>query len=169
MKIKTKRPKYDWVLEAISISLLLYNFVPLFLFDKISEGTKVPIHFNLAGEVDGWGDSSSLLMSPIMALVIYIILTLGEKYPKLGNYPIKVTDGNRVVLYSLMIRLIRYIKPLILLNFAYIGHASIAIAIGNTTGLNQHIMIISFVSMLIIVGIYALKMVKAKNVNITED
>lgn len=47
-------------------------------FDNRGE---VPLHFNARGEVDRWGDASTALLLPAIALVLYGLLTWVQHHP----------------------------------------------------------------------------------------
>ena len=61
----------------------------------------IPIHFNLKGTPDGYGKKLNLLITPLVSTVIYIGMTIINRYPHLFNYPVKINEKNAVEQYLL--------------------------------------------------------------------
>jgi uncharacterized membrane protein len=81
---------------------------------------RIPVHFNAAGQPNGWGSPGALLFLPILAAGLYLLLTVIARFPSLFNYPVKVTDANRSRLEPLGQGLLAWIKAEILLLFVWI-------------------------------------------------
>ena len=62
---------------------------------------KVPMHFNAAGEIDGYGGRASLLLMPLIGLVMDAVLAITARFPKSWNLGVRVTLLNRVRVYRL--------------------------------------------------------------------
>lgn len=86
-------------------------------FDNRAE---VPLHFNAQGEVDRWGDASTALLLPAIALVLYGLLTWLQRHPRWCNYPVEITDANREPVYRQMSHIVGRIKTLVMCLFLYI-------------------------------------------------
>lgn len=86
-------------------------------FDNRGE---VPLHFNARGEVDSWGDASTALLLPAIALVLYGLLTWVQHHPRHCNYPVEITDANREQAYRQMSRIVYRIKVLVMALFLYL-------------------------------------------------
>lgn len=86
-------------------------------FDNRGE---VPLHFNARGEVDSWGDASTALLLPAIALVLYGLLTWLQCHPWRCNYPVEITDENREQAYRQMSRIVYRIKALVMALFLYL-------------------------------------------------
>jgi len=74
-------------------------------------------------------------MLPVVALVIYAILTLISRIPEKFNYPVKITPANARKQYILGTRLLRYLKLAIVLMFFFISYKTVMVAMGNSDGL----------------------------------
>lgn len=81
---------------------------------------EVPLHFNARGEVDSWGDASTTLLLPAIALVLYGLLTWVQRHPRWCNYPVEITDANREQAYRQMSRIVYRIKVLVMALFLYL-------------------------------------------------
>ena len=106
------------VLNVLSVILLvsisLYIF---FVWNKLPE--KIPTHFNIAGEVDGWGGKGSLWILPVMGLFLYTVLSILSRFPHVFNYPFNITEENapRLCLESR--------RMMVILNFELISFFSL--------------------------------------------
>ena len=158
-----KRSRYDWLLEIISLVALLWAFYPLFFYGRIGEDMLIPIHYNVAGEIDGWGGRHFLWIIPLIALVFYIGLSLFEKFYKRAGYTLKATEKNAQYLYRQRVRFSRHMKVLSLLVFACLNNSSYAIAIGKGSGLNRFVIILLMGGLLLSVLIFYVRMNQGKD------
>ncbi len=71
---------------------------------------RIPTHFDIAGNPNGWGSPSSLLLLPAVALAIYLGMTVVSKFPSAFNYPVRVTPENRPRLQALTLQMIAWLK-----------------------------------------------------------
>ncbi|MCL2510617.1 MAG: DUF1648 domain-containing protein [Bacteroidales bacterium] len=94
MKNHQSKTTYDKIVEVVAVAALLCAFYPLLFYNSIDSNALFPTHYNFAGEVDGWGDRTSLWIMPLIALVFYVGLSIVQKYPKIMNYPCKITEQN---------------------------------------------------------------------------
>lgn len=154
---------YYVAIEILSLLCLLWAFYPLFFINALGEAGSVPIHYNFQGEVDGWGDRSSLWLQPILALVVYLVFSVLVKYPEKLNYPVEVTKGNASVLYRLMINMLRHIKLVCLILFAYGSNLSFGIAVGKYGVENHYVVVVLIGLMFAITLLYVLRMIKYRS------
>lgn len=72
---------------------------------------EVPIHFNIAGEVDGWGSKYILLLLPFIGIVTLLALEALEKRPHVHNYTsTNINENNVYQHYELSIRTCNLVK-----------------------------------------------------------
>jgi uncharacterized membrane protein len=119
---------------------------------------KIPVHFDAAGQPNGWGSSVALLFLPIVAAGLYILLTVIAQFPSLFNYPVKVTADNRTRLEPLAQSLLSCVKAEILLLFVWIEFAWIQ-AIrgqGSVIGLKPIVVFLAAIAITIIVHFVAM-------------
>ena len=95
----------------------------------------IPTHFNATGEADGFGSKASIIGLPIIATLLFIGLTVLNRYPHIFNYPCPVTQDNALRLYTLATRMLRYLKLVLLLVFGGIEFMTIQNATGKAAGL----------------------------------
>lgn len=105
--------------EFPAILFLLSSFaVAFWIIANTPEN--IPLHFNAQGEIDRWGKSWTIIGLPLIALVLYGLLTLIQHRPQWCNYPVKITNENREQAYRQMSRIICHIKSLVICLFLYI-------------------------------------------------
>lgn len=65
--------KFELKKELPLIMIIALPFIYLYMvWDKL--GNKVPLHWNISGEVDGYGSKSELLLIPfLLPVLVYLI------------------------------------------------------------------------------------------------
>ena len=163
MGIYAKRSPYGWLLEVLAIVGLLWAFWPLLHYGSLGGGGRVPVHFNAAGEVDGWGGKEALLLLPVIAIIVYAGMTALEMLPKkMFNYPVKVTPANADTLHKLGVGVIRSMKVFLVFLFAYINNTAFFIAEGGGAKMNEVVIWGIMAAMFVVIGIYLALMLRAK-------
>ena len=89
---------------------------------------RIPTHFDMAGNPNGWGSPAGLLLLPIIALAIYVFMTVIALFPSTFHFSMPVTAENRPRLEALAIRVIALCKVEMLCLFLWIQHAIIEAA-----------------------------------------
>jgi uncharacterized membrane protein len=166
---ETNRPdiKPEWsifekILQIVCILILVAFAIQL----VTSWGTlpkSIPSHFNAAGVPDAWGGKSSLLLLPIMGLVMYTMLTIIERFPKIFNFPFEITEKNARYEYQTAREMLVCIKAEMLLIFGYIQWDSVEVAKGTHTGLGSWFLTIFLVLLAVTMIYYIRRMNKHKN------
>ena len=95
----------------------------------------IPTHFNATGEADGFGSKASIIGLPVIATLLFIGLTVLNRYPHSFNYPTAITQDNALRLYTLATRMLRYLKLVLLVVFGGIGFMTVQHATGKAAGL----------------------------------
>jgi len=135
-RIKLKLSSHDYVVEFLGISFLLILIaIPIFYYNQLPE--RVPIHFNAAGNPDGFSGKPSLFILPATGLFMYILLTALTAFPHIYNFPVTITPENAEVQYRLATRLLRVLKTVILMLFSFISWMSVRTATGTASGLGK--------------------------------
>jgi uncharacterized membrane protein len=138
--MNTSQPKIKIAWTTFDISLELIGFIALmgiwmmmlYFYPKLPY--TIPIHFDSAGKIDGYGHKIIIIFEPIVASIFFIGLSILNKYPHIFNYSSKINLENAPYQYRLATRLIRYIKLVIVLLFAFIMYTSIQSAYTQTDG-----------------------------------
>jgi uncharacterized membrane protein len=91
---------------------------------------RVPMHFDAAGGVDGWGPRGSVWVVPVVAAVLYGVLTLLGRIPHVYNYPWPITAENAERQYRLARRCLAAVKLVMMVSFLGITLAICRAAVG---------------------------------------
>jgi len=119
-RIKIRLTTFDYIVEIFSILSVLGSIV-LYVIYRINPPEVVPMHYNIHGEVDGYGGSKAvLIILPIINILTYAVLTILNKYPHIFNFPTAVTEENAFFLYKSSTRMVRQLKLLIALLIAFL-------------------------------------------------
>lgn len=130
-----KRSGADWLLEGIAAAAVIaasaeiamqWNALP----------ARIPVHFGIHGEANGWGGRNSLLMLLGATVVMFVLLTIAETHQRLVNIPVRVNrdapEAKRLI-RSLAIA----VKAVLSAGFFRISHVTIAIALGERSAMGS--------------------------------
>lgn len=132
--MKLELTLFDKILEALGWSSILAIWV-LTITNYTKLPDRIPIHFNGTGEADGFGARGNILALPLIATILFLGLTILNKFPHIFNYPAKITTDNALRQYTNATQLIRYLKFIIVIVFGLIVLQTIRIVNGQTNGL----------------------------------
>jgi Protein of unknown function (DUF1648). len=133
--IKLELSITDKIFEVLGWCAMLMTWV-LIITNYSKLPNIIPTHYNYAGQADSFGDKEKILILPIVATILFIGMTILNKYPHLFNYPKKITESNALKQYTIATRLIRCLKFAIVLTFGFIVFVSIRDANGLSSGLS---------------------------------
>ena len=122
----------------------------------------IPTHFNGAGEPDGFGSKASIIGLPFIATLLFIGLTVLNRYPHSFNYPSPVTQNNALRLYTLATRMLRYLKLVLVLVFGGIEFMTIQNATGKAAGLGVWVLPLTLVLIFLPLIYFVVKSVQKK-------
>lgn len=133
-KLKIQPSPMDQVLELLGWGVLL----ALWVWTGTSYSSlpdTIPTHFNAAGVADGFGRKVSIVGLPVIATLLYVGLTVLNRFPHIFNFPTSITQDNALRQYTNATRMIRYLKLILVLVFAWISFQTIQQANGTDEGL----------------------------------
>lgn len=134
-RIKVVPTPTDIVVEVTSaVGLVLIVAMAVYYYPMLPE--KIPTHFDAKGAVDGWGPKSALFPLPIVALGVYVLLSVVSRFPHTFNYPIAITDENAERQYRIAVTTMRWLKMEIVWMFAYLNKQTIQVSLGKAKGLD---------------------------------
>lgn len=122
----------------------------------------IPTHFNAAGEADGFGGKASIITLPIIATLLFIGLTVLNRYPHIFNYPTAITQDNALRLYTLATRMLRYLKLILVVVFGGIEFMTIQHATGEATGLGVWFLPLTLMLIFLPLIYFVIKSIKEK-------
>ncbi len=106
-------------------------------------------------------NDTAIILLFALACVLYIGLSILERYPHKFNYPVKVTPANKTLLHQLGINTVRYIKLTLILFFTlYI--VAIAFALPNSWIITGSILFFVIIMGILATGIYKMFGAKTK-------
>lgn len=133
-RIKIELTVVDKIIEVISSVLLIAIWI-LTITNYRNLPETIPIHFDNNGVADGFGNKSMLFHLPIVATVIFIGLTILNKFPHSFNYLQQITIENAFKQYRNATRMMRVMKLIMMSVFGLISYQVIKHAEGEIEGL----------------------------------
>jgi uncharacterized membrane protein len=95
----------------------------------------VPSHFNLSGMPDGWSNSSTLLIFPVVSIICYLILVLFSRNPRALSFSWSVAETANRDQRKLARLCFHWLKMQVFWLFAYLEWKIIMISLGRAEGL----------------------------------
>jgi uncharacterized membrane protein len=132
---------------ASKIFLITIWFFTFYAFLKLP--ATIPTHFNASGQVDKYGDKSTLLFLSFLVTIIYFGLSQLNKYPHIFNYPQKITEDNAERQYAIATKMLRLLKLAILIIFFLIFLFTYLTTIGIINGLGIWFLPLTLVLLLV--------------------
>ena len=153
--LKIELSLWDKSLEILGwFVLILFWIITVLNYSKIP-GT-IPTHFDFAGKPDGFGDKSTIFILPVLTSILFIGMTILNRFPHIFNYPSNITNQNAERQYIIATKLIRYLKLIVVLAFSSIGLMTSLTANNKLSGLGIWFLPL-FMGIIIIPIIYAIK------------
>lgn len=90
---------------------------------------RVPTHFDAAGTPNAWGSPTGMLLLPVIALCVYLLVTVVAQFPQSFNYPVRVTPANIEQLRSTTLNMLAWVKAEIGWLFAVLQWAFVRSAL----------------------------------------
>jgi uncharacterized membrane protein len=118
-KIMIKQTRLEKVLD-ITTFVLFIIFTLYFTQQWMKLPNHLPIHFNMKGEPDGWGDKWVFWIPLIIGLILWIGISRLERYPHIYNY-FNLTLDNAERQYKNARIMLKTIKTEITIIFMYIS------------------------------------------------
>jgi uncharacterized membrane protein len=133
-KFKLELTKADKTVEIIGWILIVAIWILIFTnYSDLPE--TIPTHYNGAGQADGFGGKTAILTLPLISTILFIGLTVLNKFPQEFNYPTDITQDNALKQYTNATRMIRYLKLIIVFIFGLIALKTIQNENGKADGL----------------------------------
>lgn len=106
-RLKIERIPLNHLLDGLTVFPLISSWVVvLAMWGDLPD--RIPTHFNLAGEPDGWGPAGILFLLPALGLLLCVGLFILVRYPHTFNYPVNITDENAPRQYRLATQLLHW-------------------------------------------------------------
>lgn len=141
MRTQEKRSKieltpFDKLLEAVGWCIILVIWIALIIsYAKLPE--IIPTHYNAQGVIDGYKNKSSIWILPIVASALFIGMTFLNGVPHIFNYLTAITEENALQQYSIMTKMMRFVKLALVIVMGSLVFKTISIARGMDSGLES--------------------------------
>ncbi|MGB4984670.1 MAG: DUF1648 domain-containing protein, partial [Erysipelotrichaceae bacterium] len=122
MRVRTSL--FDIVVNIIC-GILLFGMVIFLVAYWESIPDKIPMHYDLMGQVNRWGDKSEIVFLPIISFFLYFLLTVVEYFPSSWNTSVKITPYNRDKVYRMMKNLLVSTKLLMVVLFVFLSFQTV--------------------------------------------
>lgn len=160
--LKLEPQTTDIVIEAVGwFALIVLWVVTLFYYSNLPD--TIPMHFNLAGKVDSYGDKYEIFSLPVVGTILFVGITILNKFPHIFNYLVEITKENALSQYQSATRMLRILKLVVILIFITITLLTINVSILNGNEINPWI-ILGFIGILFIITVfYIVKSIKKQS------
>jgi len=89
---------------------------------------RIPTHFNASGQPDGWGAPGMLWVIPLIATVIYLLMSLVSRYPSSFHFPMRMHPAARRGLEAIALNMLSWLRAEVVCLFACIQSKTIQFA-----------------------------------------
>jgi uncharacterized membrane protein len=158
--LKIPRTFIENILDVGAVLLLVAGIGNL-IMEWASIPRTVPVHFNGAGEPDGWGSKNNLWILIVIGTIMWIFLTVIEKFPHVYNY-LFLTEENAERQYKNGRIMLNIIKNEVTLFFVYMSWVMINVAKGDSDGLGLWILPIFVIGITSTIAIFIVRSIKLK-------
>lgn len=144
--------KTQFIIEIVSYLFLFAAIVYAIVMACTIEG-EIPTHWDLSGEIDGYGSPASMLILPLIMFVSNVIISISLHFAPASswNLPCKPKPGRELLILSDMVWMMVWMEFIlgIYTLVATIGFQSFQIMMGST------IVMVVLLFVVTIAGIYA--------------
>jgi len=155
-KVALQRIPLENLLDFAVVASLVYVWGLLFLEWNVLPD-KIPTHFGVLGNPDGWGSKSTLIMLPCISTALSVLLSVVSHFPNLANYPWPITEANVVAQYRNIRSMLAWLKLELVWIFVYLEWGTIQVAQGNKEGLNPTFLFLTLAIIAITITIHLIK------------
>lgn len=133
--MEQRRSTLDWIFEFVSAAALLAASADVAMHWKLLP-ERIPTHFGVAGNPDGWGSRNMLLVLLAVTFAMAVLLTFAESYQQLINIPMSI-DRESPQVKGLLRSMVIVLKAVITITFVWIVDVTMRTAVGEAHGLGR--------------------------------
>ncbi|MBR0085636.1 MAG: DUF1648 domain-containing protein [Lachnospiraceae bacterium] len=112
--------KFNIAVRFICSVLIVVTFVYVFAaWHDLPD--RIPIHFDAAGEPNGYGSKYTMIIFPLIMLGMFIMMEVVARHPKSWNTGVKVTERNQEKVYKIIRNMLSYVELAITVLFTVIS------------------------------------------------
>ncbi|MCI7658039.1 DUF1648 domain-containing protein [Anaerotignum sp.] len=121
--MKIPRSPYDVLVNVVGIcSLGGTTLWLLTVWNRISD--HIPVHYDLRGHVDRMAGKDSLWVLLAVSWVMFLALSVVERFPQIWNTGVQVTEKNQEKVYRTLKNMLGTLKMIIAVLFSYLAFQS---------------------------------------------
>jgi uncharacterized membrane protein len=156
--LKIKPSVTDRLIEILGWLMLIIIWV-IVIINYAKMPDSIPTHYNAAGNADEYGDKSSIFLLPIIASVVFVVMTVISQFPHIFN---KAASINTPPSFTDATRMLRYLKLAIALAFFWIILRTTQTTSGKTTALGSWFLPVALALILVPVAFFIVRILRAK-------
>jgi len=122
---------------------------------------RVPTYFDAAGTPNAWGAPNGMLLLPVVAIFVYVLITVVARFPQSFNYPVRATPLNIDRLRSVKLDMLTWVKAEIAWLFAVLQWAFVRSAVMGDGSLFPKILPVFLVVIFGTLGAYVSALIRA--------
>ena len=150
--ISIPKTDMDKLIEILGwLAFIALIILPIYFYNQLPES--IPIHFDGSGKPDSYGGKKMFLLIPIIGIILFILLKKLSQHPSKFNYPVKITEDNAILHYTIASRMIRTINALTTVLMAYITYGLAMVALDKQESLGYPIFIL--IGLILFVTVYS--------------
>lgn len=158
-KMKIELTATDKAIEFIGWFFILVIWIlTIISYNKLPD--IIPIHYSETGNADSFGGKAHILILPLIASILFVGLTILNKFPHIFNYPTNITKDNILKQYTNATRMIRYLKLIIVVIICFIAFRTIFYANGKIEVFGTWFLPLMIASILITLIYFIVKLTK---------
>ncbi len=157
--IKISKTKLETILDLLTI-LSFSVFLIYFFFEWFSLPNRTPVHFNMSGEPDRWGEKWVFWIPIIIGILLWVGFSKLEKHPHTYNY-IYLTEENAERQYKNARISLNIIKAEFTILILFLSWMSLQVSKGNKE-LNLIPIWIIGTTVLITIGFFIYRSIRLK-------
>lgn len=115
-------------IAAILLLLILWAMTAWAVWGPNPLPARIPTHFNAAGQADGWGTPGMLWLLPMVAAIIYGLMTLVARNPGAFHFPGRTFPAARPKLEGIALGMIGWLRVEVAGLFAWIQYETLRLA-----------------------------------------
>jgi uncharacterized membrane protein len=154
------RSRAQWFFEGLSLLLVIFMFAMVAVhWSQFPD--RVPAHFDIYGKPNGYHGKRFLLILPGIAAVVWVVITLSQRYQRLINIPFTIDrDSPEVqnVLRSMMIAE----KTTVAVTFAWLMRGMVRTALGLAEGIGQGFVPLALAFIFAPLIVYSVKLLRLR-------
>jgi uncharacterized membrane protein len=154
------RSRVQWFFEGLSLLLVIFMFAMVAVhWSQFPD--RVPAHYGFSGKPNGWHGKVFLLILPGIAAVVWTVVTVAQRYPRLINIPFTI-DRDSPEVQSLLRTMMVAEKTTMALLFAWLMHGMVRTALGRAEGIGQGFVPLALVLISAPIIVYSVKLLRLR-------